>query len=44
LSGRDNQPGLTKSGSIRVNGKNKQEFGSGYSQLSAYVQQDDVLF
>jgi ABC-type multidrug transport system ATPase subunit len=27
-----------------VNGRNKGEFGSGYSQLSAYVQQDDVLF
>jgi len=45
LSGRDNAPGLHKEGSIRVNGRNKGDFpGSSYSQLSAYVQQDDVLF
>ena len=43
LSGRDYAPGLNKSGTVTLNGQKKQDIAN-YSSLSAYVQQDDVLF
>lgn len=43
LSGRLLATGLKKSGEIKVNGQNKDEV-AGFSQFTAYVQQDDVLY
>ena len=39
-----NTKGAVLTGSIQVNGINKSELGSKFSAISAFVQQDDVLF
>ena len=43
LSGREISQNLKKTGNILVNGQNRDKMSS-FSALSAYVQQDDILF
>lgn len=43
LSGREISKGLKKEGTIKVNGVDKEKI-SNFSAISAYVQQDDILF
>lgn len=43
LSGREISQNLEKTGSIKVNGQDKETI-SNFSANSAYVQQDDILF
>jgi ABC-type multidrug transport system ATPase subunit len=43
LSGREISKNLEKLGNIYVNGKNRNSI-RGFSAISAYVQQDDILF
>jgi len=43
ISGRLISKNLTKEGQIKINGVDSSQV-KGYSALSAYVQQDDVLF
>ena len=43
LSGRLISKGLSKSGEVLVNGVNRNEI-RGFATISAYVQQDDILF
>jgi len=43
LSGREISANLKKTGSIMINGKPKEEINN-FSSMSAYVQQDDILF
>jgi len=43
LSGREISQNLEKTGSIKVNGIEKENIRN-FSSLSAYVQQDDILF
>lgn len=44
LSGRQISKNLDKQGKILINGVEKDQMGSNFSSLSAYVQQDDILF
>ena len=43
LSGREISQNLNKDGTILVNGQNKDDMKN-FSSISAYVQQDDILF
>lgn len=43
LSGRLISKGLSKQGEVLVNGVNRNEI-RGFASVSAYVQQDDILF
>ena len=43
LSGREISQNLSKTGSIMVNGQDKDQIRN-FSSMSAYVQQDDILF
>ena len=43
LSGREISNNLKKTGDIKVNGVDKNKI-SNFSAISAYVQQDDILF
>jgi ABC-type multidrug transport system ATPase subunit len=43
LSGREFSKALLKSGTVYVNGVDKTEIAN-FSAISAYVQQDDILF
>jgi ATP-binding cassette subfamily G (WHITE) protein 2 len=44
LSGREISQNLSKTGKIYVNGVERDKMKEGFSALSAYVQQDDILF
>ncbi len=44
LSGRQISKNLDKQGKILINGVDKDQMGANFSALSAYVQQDDILF
>jgi ABC-type multidrug transport system ATPase subunit len=44
LSGRQISKNLDKQGKILINGVDKDQMGANFSTLSAYVQQDDILF
>ena len=44
LSGRQISQNLDKKGTILINGVAKEKMGGNFSALSAYVQQDDILF
>ena len=43
LSGREFSKNLTHTGWVKCNGRNKDEVEN-YSEFSAYVQQDDIMF
>lgn len=44
LSGRQISQNLDKKGKIFINGVERAQMGGNFSALSAYVQQDDILF
>ncbi len=44
LSGRQISQNLDKKGKIFINGVERSQMGGNFSALSAYVQQDDILF
>jgi ATP-binding cassette subfamily G (WHITE) protein 2 len=44
LSGRQISQNLDKKGKIFINGVERGQMGGNFSALSAYVQQDDILF
>ena len=44
LSGRQISQNLDKKGKLFINGVERSQMGGNFSALSAYVQQDDILF